>query len=318
MISAEANIQMFPDVAYGGGMYLAVWSDSRISTSQYNIYAARINTSGTVLDPSGIAVGPLTATVQYCPSVASNGSAFYAVWGNYSTPGGLYGRFVYTNGTVSDTFKLATGDYIYGTAIACSGANFMVIWAEYVASAFALKGLIVSSSGNPVGSQFTIAPNVEYYNGVNLCWDGTNYFVAYADATPSGTHQIWGQKYNTTGSPVGGAIAVSNAVNLCYYPNVAAGNNNRYLNVWDEQYGMYNKAHGNVDIQFVGIEEVKNRMKNGTLLPTIISGQITLPAEGCGKVYDAAGREVKIDNPAPGIYFIEQEGTITRKVIKIR
>jgi hypothetical protein len=36
------------------------------------------------------------------------------------------------------------------------------------------------------------------------------------------------------------------------------------------------------------------------------------------KVFDITGREIHILNPAPGIYFIEIDGVITQKIIKIK
>ncbi|RKX69193.1 hypothetical protein DRP53_08950 [candidate division WOR-3 bacterium] len=52
--------------------------------------------------------------------------------------------------------------------------------------------------------------------------------------------------------------------------------------------------------------------------PTIITGPLQLPKGKEWKVFDVSGREIKPGHIKPGIYFIEVEGRIERKVVKIR
>ncbi|KPJ71000.1 hypothetical protein AMJ52_09205 [candidate division TA06 bacterium DG_78] len=52
--------------------------------------------------------------------------------------------------------------------------------------------------------------------------------------------------------------------------------------------------------------------------PTIIRGPLVLPENKKCKVYDITGRTVDANKLAPGIYFIEIEGQITHKTIKVR
>jgi len=51
---------------------------------------------------------------------------------------------------------------------------------------------------------------------------------------------------------------------------------------------------------------------------TIFSGSLLLPEGKNCKVFDITGRVVLPDKIKPGIYFIEVEGKITRKVVKVR
>jgi hypothetical protein len=59
-------------------------------------------------------------------------------------------------------------------------------------------------------------------------------------------------------------------------------------------------------------------MHQGILFPTIISGSMRLPKDIPGKLFDVTGREVDAAQLAPGIYFIEIDGKITQKIIKVR
>jgi len=51
---------------------------------------------------------------------------------------------------------------------------------------------------------------------------------------------------------------------------------------------------------------------------TIFSGPLLLPEDKKGRVFDISGRVVAPDRIRPGIYFIEVEGKITQKVVKVR
>ena len=51
---------------------------------------------------------------------------------------------------------------------------------------------------------------------------------------------------------------------------------------------------------------------------TIISGNLFVPTDKQFKVFDISGRQVSPQNIKSGIYFIEIEGRITRKIVKIK
>lgn len=69
----------------------------------------------------------------------------------------------------------------------------------------------------------------------------------------------------------------------------------------------------------VGIEENEAENIEANRFPTtIISGQLVLPNPGNYRIYDIAGRKVTHHLLAPGIYFIESQGRIIQKIIKVR
>ncbi len=65
-------------------------------------------------------------------------------------------------------------------------------------------------------------------------------------------------------------------------------------------------------------EGVCRPMHQGILFPTIISGSMRLPRDIPSKLFDVTGRKVDAAQLAPGIYFIEIDGKITQKIIKVR
>jgi len=60
------------------------------------------------------------------------------------------------------------------------------------------------------------------------------------------------------------------------------------------------------------------RVSRISLGPTIFSGPLHLPKGKKCKVFDVTGRVVAPDKIQPGIYFIEIDGVVTRKVVKVR
>ncbi|HVP58341.1 MAG TPA: hypothetical protein VMU02_09605, partial [bacterium] len=104
-ICAPGGPQEYPDVASDGTNYLVVWQDKR--SGAYDIYAARVTSAGTVLDPAGIAVSGASAD-QLHPAVAFDGADYLVVWDDYRNGNyDIYGARVALDGTVLDTLGIA-------------------------------------------------------------------------------------------------------------------------------------------------------------------------------------------------------------------
>jgi hypothetical protein len=68
-----------------------------------------------------------------------------------------------------------------------------------------------------------------------------------------------------------------------------------------------------------GVSEHVCRIKNPLLIrPTIMNGSMHLPKDLSYKLFDVTGREIDAAHLAPGIYFIEVDGKIPQKIVKIR
>jgi parallel beta-helix repeat protein len=71
----------------------------------------------------------------------------------------------------------------------------------------------------------------------------------------------------------------------------------------------------------MGVDEEKETTiepKAGNLKTTIIKGPLHLPREGHYRIFDIAGRTLAPDQMKPGIYFIQINGRVTQKLIKVR
>lgn len=77
IVCDEQGIQYGPSIGFDGTNFLISWTDGRDSLEQ--IYAARVSTSGTVLDPGGFPVLP-EADEQISANIAYDGTNYLIVW----------------------------------------------------------------------------------------------------------------------------------------------------------------------------------------------------------------------------------------------
>jgi hypothetical protein len=67
-----------------------------------------------------------------------------------------------------------------------------------------------------------------------------------------------------------------------------------------------------------GIGEQKNASPKRNLpVATIIRGQLLLPKRGTCKIFNIAGREILTHTLTPGIYFLQVDGEIIQKIVKV-
>jgi hypothetical protein len=131
-ISQAANAQTAPDVASDGNGYLVTWADRR-SSEQPDIYGARVDSAGTVLDPSGLAIGAATGT-QDGPAVTFGGTRYLVAWGDDRSSGfDIRASRVTPAGAVVDptplTISNGTGDQT-APALGFNGTDFVAAWQD--------------------------------------------------------------------------------------------------------------------------------------------------------------------------------------------
>ncbi|MFH0777302.1 MAG: hypothetical protein V2A71_01595, partial [Candidatus Eisenbacteria bacterium] len=125
--------QELADAAFDGTRSLVVWMDGRLE-SGYDVFGARIDTAGVVLDRGGIAIS-CAPGFQCSPAVAFDGANYLVVWQDWrsGTERQIYGARVDTLGTVLDTAGIAistVAGWQDSPAIAFDGTNYLVVWED--------------------------------------------------------------------------------------------------------------------------------------------------------------------------------------------
>lgn len=135
-ISTAANEQFLPAVASAGTNYMVVWQDYRKGSSSVfhsDIYGARVNGAGVLLDTNGLALCARTNS-QYHPAVAGSGEQFLVVWEDYDVEGNdVQGTRVGQDGVVLDPAGITVGRAYNAQAspvVAGTSTGYVVAWGD--------------------------------------------------------------------------------------------------------------------------------------------------------------------------------------------
>jgi hypothetical protein len=248
-----ANEQLWPAVGSNGDGFLVAWSDTRNQEtgSIYlgkvtDVYGARLDAGGHVLDPAGIVIARAPSD-QALPAVASDGDRYLVVWTDGragATPGHIYGTFVTRDGTVTDPAGFQISDDASGAiqilpSVAWNGSSYLVVWEArpYLYGAGPARAVLVSPQGEVMGPR----------TGFVVC-DGC--FNPKVAATADGTFLVVGSQqtsnYNpTVATRVSSAGVVLDPAGIVLDPLTAndrgvavASDGNEFLAVWAGSLGM--------------------------------------------------------------------------------
>lgn len=305
-------VETYPAVAFNGQNYVVTWSDEKIgATSYYYTVVARVTPQGAVLD-TGACISNGTGYSELRPDIAFDGTRCFVVWPKSSS--GIFGRFVNSAGKPEGNIITIVSGYAGGAAIAYGSTNYLVIYYAGTYPDLKIYGRMVDTNGNLVGNVINIATSSGCHRMGDVVFDGSKFLVVWMKG--ESTQEIWGQFVDIDGSLIGNNFRVSDAsTTRRWYPAVAASDQNALV-VWHQGTSAYD-IYGNADISIVTAQEEDKNQLTG-FGATIISGPLRLPKGRDCRVFDSSGREVRADQIQPGIYFIEVDGRIKRKVVKIR
>ena len=162
--STAAHDQSNPVVAFNGTTYIVVWSDYRSNTS-LDIYGSRVNTSGTTLDASGIAISKRTGVTEASPTCRPSEPNFLVAWQDSRN-----GSFDIFSTRVSETGSVLSPNGVKVTGAAFdqstpavdlnAGNQFLVVWgdtrsgstSDIYANRVSNTGVVQSSNGFAVAT----------------------------------------------------------------------------------------------------------------------------------------------------------------------
>ncbi len=237
--SAEQN-QMYSFVTYSGGDYFVVWSDFRFDPggTAPDIFGARINRDGIVLDSAGIMLS--RNTFGYLPSVSFSGDGFLVVWGYYD----IYGMRASMSGTPLDSADIlisySANNQEEPTA-AGNSENLLAVWLDdrlNKQTGDDIYGMRISREGAVLDSSViaidTCSNSYNSKSGLRVGASDTINLVIWGDSR-MGDFDVYGKRIDREGRLLDAVpILISDAVDFQMHPSVCFGDSHFFV-VWQDR-----------------------------------------------------------------------------------
>lgn len=184
----------------GGSGYFVVWQDRR-NTRNDDIWGARVNSSGAVVDTRGIKIYENASSVESTPVVAWVGNGWVVAWASGND---LAAAFVSSAGMVTQLGAVTATANIESTpAIAARGTEALLTWTVDGVEVFGAR-----YSGGAFGASFAIANTAAAEKNPAVAANPAgDYLVAFQEGA-SGDN-IRGQLVAADGTVTGAAFDVS-------------------------------------------------------------------------------------------------------------
>ncbi len=272
LLSGHINPEYGPCISWNGINYLAAWK--RIiagPTPTGYITTARIDQTGVVLDPGGLA---LHYTTCEHPSISFDGvnhlivfhRLHYAYYNHVANT--IRGLLVDEDNVLISQFAVQySGDWQYRTSpvVAFDGANYLVVYYCY-GSLYGIYGTRVTPAGVPLGSEIQVSNSISINPAVGF--DGIRYFVVWESNT-----DIFGRFVNTSGSISDSNLAICVAADSQAHTSVEFDGLNYWV-VWqDHRNGEWDIYGARVDTAGNVLEEFPVSLQPGDqVAPAITRG----------------------------------------------
>jgi hypothetical protein len=276
-ISTAASLQDAATVAWSGVSFLVVWTDYRAGAYP-DIYGTRVNASGTVLDPTGVAISTAPRG-EYNPSVVWGGTSFLVAWQGAPLSAqwqqSVFGARVSAWGGVIDraAIRLSTAAATQRTPdVVWDGTNFFVVWTEVRGATYDVYGARVSPQGMALdGAGIPIATGASVQRNPAVAWSGTHFFVVWDQ-----NQDIFGTRVTRGGTVLdpGGIALDTTPASEEQYPDVA-WNGTDFVVVW--AHGV--RYHGGVagDVYGARVTPTGTVRDPGGFVVTNAAGQQNFP-----------------------------------------
>jgi hypothetical protein len=220
--------------ADAAGDFVVVWM-TMDTTASWDMAGQRFSSSGNPLGPE-FRVNTYTTGYQGEASVASDASGnFVVVWSSTHDGGGVFGqRYASSGAPLGTEFRVNIDTaYFQGQeAVASDGpGNFVVVWmtSDGYFGPFNVLGRRYGSSGAPLGAPFRVntSPLGSYLTFVNpsAAHDAAGDFVVVWTSEGLGDpfEAIFGQRYASSGAPLGAEFRVNSYTTTYQTSPVIAG-----------------------------------------------------------------------------------------------
>jgi len=238
-ISAATGDQSDPALACFGNSCMVVWQDNR-GGSKYDIYAARVTSSGTVQDASGLPISTASGN-KGKSAIAQDGSGYMVIWQDSRSGKDIFASRVTKSGTVLDPlgFQIdkATSTS-WGPALTYGGVNYLATWWDNRNGTYDIFAARVSTTGKVLDpSGITVSTAKQHQQHPAAAYNGAKFIVVWQDARSATQTDIYGSRLTTSGLVLDSAstsIPISLQKDYQREPDVSCGGTN-CLSVWSDE-----------------------------------------------------------------------------------
>jgi S-layer homology domain len=255
ILSVEFQVNSFttsnqrkPSIAVDpAGNFIVVWQSFSADGNGLGVSGQRFNVVGNPLGGE-FQVNTYTTGDQNTPSVAADGSGnFVVVWDSSTHTGedldGIFGqRYDSSGNPAGGEFHVNTytTNYQYDPRVAMNASgSFVVVWTSVGqdGDSYGVFGQRYDSAGTAQGSEFrvnTTTTGTQYASAVGMDDSGA-FVVVWAGGTGVPNYNIFGQRYGSSGTPIGGEFMVNtqNGMNAGQ-PAIAIDNDGDFAVAWSQ------------------------------------------------------------------------------------
>jgi hypothetical protein len=248
--------QDMPSAAMDGtGKFVVVWRAHGPAQATNGPRAQRYDAAGA---PSGTEFTTSSAAYYFLNGgIAAAGNAsgdFVVVWSDYAQDGSklnVFGqRYDDAGAPLGQRFRVntyTTGDQLFPRAAMDGNGNFVVAWLDSGedGSGSGVYAQRYASTGAPLGGEFRVNTyTTSDQDHARVASDSSgNFVVVWRSKNQDGVFSVFGQRYASTGAPLGGEFRVS-AHTDAYNgePAVASAPGGGFVVVWKTTYGVPNEG----------------------------------------------------------------------------
>ena len=235
------NTQGYPSVAaVPGGGFVVVWQSAFQDGSYNGVFGQRYSGSGM---PVGVEfrVNTYTTFQQQSASVAADASGNFVVVWTFAGQGGLgvFGqRYDSAGAPIGPEFRVnSSGGLPRDPSVASDGLdNLIVVWSRSGGGGGPsnVLGQRYKSTGAPLGMEFRVnAYTTGLAVGPAVASDAAGNFVVVWDGSDGSSFGVVGQRYASTGIPLGSEFRVNTyTTGYQYQPAVASDASGNFVVVW--------------------------------------------------------------------------------------
>jgi len=222
------------------GNFVVVWQSHSQDGFNYGVFAQRYDSAGEALG-SEFQVNTVTADDQKSPSVASDASGnFLVVWTSELGPNDVRGqRYDSAGRAVGSEFRVNsywTGFQYAQSVAADANGNFVVVWTSalsyYGSGKSGVFGQRYDADGVAQGPEFLVT--TQPFASASVASDASgNFVVVWARDDQDLDDDVFGQRYDRAGLPLGGRFLVNSTTTADQkLPSVASDASGSFLVAW--------------------------------------------------------------------------------------